>query len=138
MKKLAIVIILSTFSLSIFAQKTAPKLTPKVLTEKEQKLLSQKFQAISMVTKTAEEATFWEDKKSAVEALTDAADLLWEENANQSAKWLTKAWNTIDEVTESPKDEKMGKFFNRSDKSSLRAAVLKVADKRDTQLAEDL
>ncbi len=45
-----------------------------------------------MVTKPAEEATFWEDKKASVEALADAADLLWEENANQSAKWLMKAW----------------------------------------------
>lgn len=136
MKKLAVLVILLTFSLAVFPQKAVPKPTPKVLTEKEQKLLSQKFLAITMITKTAEEATFWEDKKTAVEALADAADLLWEENANQSVKWLTKAWNTIDEVTESPKDEKMGKFFNRSDKSSLQAAVLKVAYKHDTQLAE--
>ncbi len=136
MKKFAILIILLTFSLSVFTQKLVPKPTPKVLTEQEQKILSQKFQAVSMVTKTAEEATFWEDKKAAVEALADAADLLWDENANQSAKWLTKGWKMIDEVSESPKDAKMSEFFNRSDKSSLQSVVLKVAYKRDTQLAE--
>ncbi|CAN5156271.1 hypothetical protein BH20ACI1_BH20ACI1_18770 [soil metagenome] len=136
MKKLSFLAIILISSISVFAQKTAPKPTPKVLTEKEQKLLSQKFQAVSMVTKTAEEATFWEDKKAAVEALADAADLLWDENANQSAKWLTKAWKMIDEVPETPKDPKMSEFFNRSDKSGLQATVLKVAYKRDTPLAE--
>ncbi len=136
MKKLSFLAIILMSSISVFAQKSAPKPTPKVLTEKEQKLLSQKFQAISMVTKTAEEATFWQDKKSAVEALADAADLLWDENANQSPKWLTRAWNLIDEVSESPKDEEMSEFFNRSDKSGLRATVLKVAYKHDTPLAE--
>lgn len=136
MKKLSFLALMLISAISVFAQKPAPKPTPKVLTEKEQKLLSQKFQAVSMVTKTAEETTFWEDKKAAVEALADAADLLWEENANQSAKWLTKAWNLIDEVPESSKDEKMSEFFTRSDKSGLQATVLKVAYKRDTPLAE--
>ncbi len=136
MKKLSFLAIILISVISVFAQKPAPKSTTKVLTEKEQKLLSQKFQAVSMVTKTAEEATFWEDKKAAVEALADAADLLWDENANQSAKWLTKAWNLIDEVPETPKDPKMSEFFTRSDKSALQATVLKVAYKRDTPLAE--
>ncbi len=136
MKKFAFLAVLLTFSFSVFAQKTVPKSTPKVLSEKEQKILSQKLQAISMVTKTAEEATFWEDKKTAVEAMADAADLLWDENANQSAKWLTKAWKMIDEVSETKKDEKMREFFNRSDKSGLQATVLRVAYKHDTQLAE--
>ncbi|MBA3633492.1 MAG: hypothetical protein H0W58_11910 [Acidobacteria bacterium] len=137
MKKLVFLVITLMFPLLVFPQKPAPKPTPKVLSEKEQKLQSQKFQAISMVTKTAEEATFWEDKKTAVEALADAADLLWEENANQSAKWLTKAWNLIDQVSETPKDEKMREFFNRSDKSGLQATVLKIAHRHDAQLAEN-
>lgn len=136
MIKLTFLALLLTSSLSVFAQKAAPNPTPKVLTEKEQKILLQKLQAISMVTKTAGEATFWEDKKTAVEAMADAADLLWEENANQSAKWLTKAWTMINEVSETEKDEKMREFFNRSDKSSLQATVLKIAYKHDTQLAE--
>lgn len=134
MKKIAIVILI--FPLIVFGQKSVSKPTPKVLSEKEQKLLTQKFQAVSMVEKTAEEAVFWEDKKSAVEVLADASDLLWEENATQSAKWLTKAWSMIDQVSESPKDEKMREFFNRSNKSDLQAKVLKIAQKRDAQLAE--
>ncbi len=136
MKKLAFLALLLMFSFSVFAQKTAPKPTPKVLTEREQRILLQKFQAVSMVTKTAGEATFWEDKRAAVEAMADAADLLWEENANQSAKWLTRAWAMIDEVSETKTDEKMREFFNRSDKSDLQATILKVAYKHDAQLAE--
>ncbi len=136
MKKFAFLAILLLSSLSAFPQKTAPKPTPKVLTEKEQKILLQKLQAISMVTKTAGEATFWEDKRAAVEAMADAADLLWDENSNQSAKWLTRAWNMIDQVSETKKDEKMREFFNRSDKSGLQATVLRVAYKHDAELAE--
>lgn len=140
MKKLVFLLLLLTTSLPVFAQKAATNPAPKVLTEKEQKILLQKLQAISMVTKTAGEAIFWEDKKTAVEAMADAADLLWDENANQSAKWLTKAWKMIDEVSETKsetkKDEKMREFFNRSDKSGLQATVLKVAYKHDAELAE--
>lgn len=136
MKKLAFLAILLTASLSVFSQKPATKPAPKVLTEKEQKILLQKLQAVSMVTKTAGEATFWEDKKTAIEAMADAADLLWDENANQSAKWLTKAWTMIDEVSETKKDEKQREFFNRSDKSALQATVLKVAYKHNPELAE--
>ncbi len=137
MKKLAFLVIVLTSSLSIFSQKTAPKPTPtKVLTEKEQKIQLQKLQAVSMVTKTAGEATFWEDKRAAVEAVADAADLLWDENVNQSAKWLTKAWTMIDEVSETKKDEKLREYFSSSDKSRLQAVILKIAYKHDTQLAE--
>ncbi len=136
MKKLIIFLAILLFSIPAFSQKTAPKSTPKNLTEKEQRLTAQRFQAVSMITKTAGEATFWEDKKAAVEALADAADLLWEDNAAQSAKWLTKAWNMTGEVDEAPKDEKLREFFTRSDKSELQTTVLKVAYKRDSQLAE--
>lgn len=136
MKTLAFFALLLTTSLPVFAQKAAAKPTPKVLTEREQKLLSQKFQAIAMIEKTAGEATFWEDKKTAVEALADAADLLWAENANQSARWLEKAWAMINEVSEPKKDEKRSEFFNHSDKSGLQATVLKAAYKHDTALAE--
>lgn len=136
MKKLIFLAVILMSSLTVFAQKIVVKPMPKVLTEKEQKLLAQKLQAVSMTEKTAEEATFWEDKKVAVEAMADASDLLWAENANQSAKWLTKAWNMIGEVSETKKDEKMSEFFNHSDKSALQATVLKVAYKHDAQLAE--
>jgi len=136
MKKLVFLITLM-FQFPVFPQNAALKTTPsKVLTEREQKILLQKLQAVSMVTKTAGEATFWEDKKTAVEAMADAADLLWEENANQSAKWLTKAWNMIDQISETKKDEKIREFFSRSDKSGLQATVLKVAYKHDAELAE--
>ncbi len=135
MKKLIFLVVL-TFPMAVFSQKTASKPIPAVLTEKEQKLQIQKFQVVSMVEKTAEEAVFYEDKNTAVQVMSEAADLLWNENPVQSTKWLTKAWKTIDEVTESPKDEKMQEFFNDSDKSRLRTVVLGVAQKRDTKLAD--
>lgn len=135
MKKLLFLVIL-VFPLLVFSQKPVPKITPKVLTEKEQKIQIQKAQVILMVEKTADEAVFYEDKNTAIEVMSEAADLLWNENPAQSAKWLTKAWKTIDEVTESPKDEKMREFFNSSDKSRLQTVVLGVAQKRDTKLAE--
>ncbi len=134
MKKLAFLAVLLAASLSVFAQKPEP--TPKALTEREQKLLSQKIQAVAMIERTAGEATFWEDRKTAIEALADAADLLWAENAGQSARWLTKGWAMIGEVSDQKKDEKMSEFFNHSDKSSLRATILKVAYKHDARLAE--
>ncbi|MBA2621004.1 MAG: hypothetical protein H0U87_07375 [Acidobacteria bacterium] len=98
--------------------------------------MSQKIQAVAMIERTAGEATFWEDRKTAIEALADAADLLWAENAGQSARWLTKGWAMIGEVSDQKKDEKMSEFFNHSDKSSLRATILKVAYKHDARLAE--
>lgn len=134
----AALVLISILALDNFPRikRNETKSTPKEFSEKEQKLRAQKFQAVSMVMKTAEEATFWEDKKTAVEALTDAADLLWTENANQSAKWLTKAWSMIDEVVETPKDENQREFFTRSNKTNLRETVLKIAYKRDAALAE--
>lgn len=134
MKKLAVFLFLIMLSLSVFSQKTVPK----VSIERKQKVEAQKFKVVSIVEKTAEEATFWEDKEAAVKALADAADLLWDENENKSVKWLTKAWSLIDEVTETPKNESLTEFFTRSNKSDLQAAVLKVAYKHDSQLAERL
>lgn len=134
MKNLAVLAVLFAASIFVSAQKRQP--TPKILTEKERKLVSQKIQAVSMIERTAGEATFWDDKKTAVEALSDAADLLWAENAGQSARRLAKAWAMIGEVSDGEKDEKMSEFFNRSDKSALQATVLKIAYKHDAALAE--
>ncbi|MGI8668227.1 MAG: hypothetical protein ACR2J3_00070 [Aridibacter sp.] len=131
MKKIIFLVVL-IFPLMVFSQKT----TPKVLTEKEQKIQIQKIQVVSMVEKTAEEAVFYEDKITAVEVMAEAADLLWDENPVQSAKWLTKAWKTIDEISESPKDVKQQEFFTNSDRSRLQTIVLGVAHKHDTKLAE--
>lgn len=136
MKVFAYLITILLFTSFVYSQKNTSKSTLKVLSEKEQKVLAQKFQAVYVVEKTAEETPFWEDKKIAVEALTDAADLLWNENSAKSARWLTKAWTMIDDIITSPQDEKVSQFRNTSIKSDLRAYVLQIAQKRDAKLAD--
>src|SRR6267142_3914826 len=73
--------------------------------EKELKLQRQRLQAISMVKQTAAEAPLWDNKKAAVQVLTDGADLLWDETPAQGAAWLRKAWEMIDQVSGAPKNE---------------------------------
>ncbi|CAN5772889.1 hypothetical protein BH20ACI4_BH20ACI4_19750 [soil metagenome] len=136
MKKFALAVVILIVPIFTFSQTAALKTTRAVLTDKEQTLQIRKLQIVSMVEKTAEETSFWEDKKTAVEVLTEAADLLWKENPNQSAKWLTRAWNMIGQVAESEKDEVQKQFFNRSDRSKLKTIVLSVAQKHDPNLAE--
>lgn len=141
MKKFAIatiILIAPTFTFSQNPERAVSKSTQEVLTEKDQTFQLRKLQIVSMVEKTAEETSFWEDKKTAVEVLTEAADLLWKENPNQSAKWILRAWKTIGQVTESQKDEAQKQFFNRSDRSSLQTGVLRVAQKHDPILAAKL
>ncbi len=95
-----------------------------------------RVEAISLIQNTAAEAPSWEDKKTAVGVLADSADLLWDETPGQGAKWLTKAWELIDQVPASPKSEKLKAFFTRSDQTYLRTAILSVARRHDSQLAE--
>ncbi len=106
--------------------------------ELEQKRQRQQLQAISMIQQTAAEAVLWNDKKAAVRALADAADLLWYRTPDQAAKWLRKAWDLTGQVSESPKDERLKEYFTRSDQTDLRSVVLGIARKHDAELAEKL
>jgi hypothetical protein len=115
---------------------TALSQQPGPTTAKEQKRQRQRLQAISMVEQTASEAPLWNDKKAGVQALADAADLLWDETPGQGAKWLAKAWALIDQVTEPTKNERLKEFFNPSERAALQTIVLNVAGKHDAQLAE--
>ncbi|MDQ1640208.1 MAG: hypothetical protein QOF62_3547 [Pyrinomonadaceae bacterium] len=105
--------------------------------EKELKRQRQRQQAISMVKQTAAEAPLWNDKNAAVQALADAADLLWDETPGQAAKWLRKAWDMTDQVSSGPRDEKLKAFFTGSAQSDLRTTVLNVARKHDPKLADE-
>jgi hypothetical protein len=106
--------------------------------EKELQRQREQLQAVSMVKQTADEAPLWDNKKAAVQALADAADLLWDETPGLGSKWLKKAWELIDQVSGSIKDEKLKEFFTRSDQSDLRTIVLSVARRHDSELAEKL
>jgi hypothetical protein len=109
---------------------------PNPLNEKDLKRQRERLQAISMVRQSADDAPLWDDKKAAVQVLADAADLLWDKSPGQGAKWLSKAWELIEQVSGSPKDEKLKEFFTRSDQSDLRTVVLSVARRHDSALAE--
>src|SRR5437870_12405186 len=75
--------------------------------DKERERQRLRLQAVSMVEQTAGEAPLWNDKRAAVQVLADAADLLWDETPGEGAKWLAKAWELIDQVSDSPKDPKL-------------------------------
>lgn len=92
--------------------------------------------AIEFVTLTAAEAPLWTNTRAAVEVLADASDLLWEQDAVQSAGWLVKAWNLIEQVPNAPQNAALKEFFSASDKAGLRTTVLSIARKRDPGLAE--
>src|SRR5688572_30979827 len=81
--------------------------------EKELKRQREHAQAVSMVEQTAAEAPLWDDKKSAVLALADAADLLWKQSPADARKWLAKAWELIDSVPEELQNPELKEFTRR-------------------------
>jgi hypothetical protein len=127
---------LSISFLLLLIVSTAPSQQSGPTNEKELRHQRERLQAISMVKRSAADAPLWENKKAAVEVLTDAADLLWDESADQGSKWLEKAWELIQQVSESSKDETLKEFFTRSYQSNLRTVVLSVARRHDPALAE--
>jgi hypothetical protein len=127
---------LSISFLLLLLVSTAISQQPGTPNEKELKRQRERLQAVSMVKRSADEAPLWDNKKSAVQVLADAADLLWDESADQGTRWLKKAWELIEQVSGSPKNEKLKEFFTRSDQSDLRTIVLNVARRHDPALAE--
>ena len=125
-----------TRALPLLLLATAASSQPVAKNEQELRRQRERLQAISMVEQTASEAPLWNDKKNAVRSLADAADLLWDEKPGQGSKWLIKAWELIDQVSDAPQDERLKDFFTRSDRTELRTAVLTVARKHDRALSE--
>jgi hypothetical protein len=106
-------------------------------TEAQLKLQRQRAQAVAMIEQTAIDATLWDDKKSAVEVLATSADLLWNEAPARSGKWLTRAWELIDQVAETAQDDTLREFVRTSSRSPLQSLVLRVAYTHDPKLAEN-
>jgi hypothetical protein len=128
--KLTILLLLMLSGTMAVSQSASQKSVVDLKRERE------RLQAISIIDQTASEAPLWDHKKSAALALTDAADLLWDEQPGQGPKWLIKAWELIAQVSDAPKDEHLKDFFTRSEKTDLRTGVLTVAHKHDPKLAE--
>ena len=126
-----LLVVLSIISLSSLAQQRS---TPA--NEKELKRQRQQARAISLVEQVGSEAELWDDKRSAVEALATAADLLWDRNPSRARKWLTKAWDAIDQVPESEQNPALREFVRQSDRAQLKSIVLRVAHNHDPKLAD--
>jgi hypothetical protein len=104
--------------------------------EKDLKRQRQHAEATSLIEQVGTEAEFWDDKKSAVEALAAAADLLWDRNPSRANKWLRKGWDFVEQVTESEQNPVLKEFGRQSNKAQLRSVVLSVAHKHDPKLAD--
>src|SRR5439155_10830259 len=115
---------------------TALAQQPAPVSEKDLKLQRQRAQAISMIKQSAAEAPLWNNKKAAVQVLASAADLLWDENPGQGEKWLNKAWELVDQVSDVLKDERLKEYSTWSDRSDLRTEILRVARKHDPKLSD--
>ena len=104
--------------------------------EKDLKRQRQHARAISLIEQVGSEAELWDDKRSAVEALAIAADLLWDRNPSRSSKWLRKAWDLVDEIPESEQNPALKEFVRQSDRAQMKAVVLRVAHSHDPKLAD--
>nr|AUN35711.1 hypothetical protein [uncultured bacterium] len=109
---------------------------PTPANEKDLKRQRQQARSIALIEQVGSEAELWDDKRSAVEALANAADLLWDRNPSRSGKWLRKAWDLVDQVTESEQNPALKEFVRQSDKAQLKSIVLRVAHSHDPKLAD--
>lgn len=98
----------------------------------------QQARAISLIEQVGSEAELWDDKRSAVEALAIAADVLWDRNPSRASKWLMRAWDLVDQVSESEQNPALKEFVRQSDKAQLKSMVLRVAHDHDRKLADKL
>lgn len=117
-------------SVEVLAQQSAAS------SEQELKIQRERTLAISIVEQTASEAPLWDDKKSAVTVLAEAADLLWAQSPASARSWLMKAWELVDSLSDEPLNPNLKLFSTRSNKTQLRSVVLQVAHKHDPKLAE--
>ena len=63
--------------------------------------------------------------------------MLWDRNPSRASKWLTKAWDLVDQVIESSEQNPVLKdFVRQSDKAQLKSTVLRVAHNHDPKLAD--
>lgn len=126
-----LLLILGIVSFSALAQQRS---TPP--NEKDLKRQRQQTRAIALIEQVGTEAELWDDKRAAVEALANAADLLWDRNPARAARWLRKAWDSVDQVTEREQNAALKEFVRQSDKAQLKSLVLRVAHSHDPKLAD--
>lgn len=126
-----LLVILAIVSLSQLAQQRS-----RPADEIDLKRQQQQARAISLIEQVGSEAQLWDDKRSAVEALAIAADVLWDRNPSRASRWLTRAWDLVDQVSESEQNPALKEFVRQSDKAQLKSMVLRVAHNHDRKLAD--
>ena len=124
----ALLLILGIVSVATLAQQRAT-----LVNEKQQR---QQARAIALIEQVGAEAELWDDKRSAVDALATAADLLWDRNPSRARRWLTRAWDLVDQVTETEPNPALKEFISQSEKARLKSVVLRVAHTHDPKLAD--
>lgn len=90
--------------------------------------------ARSLAASTAYEAYKWDDRQAAVRVLSQAADLLWDDDHDRSRTWLKHAWELTDDVPYEDVNNPVSQYRTNSPQSKSRAIVLAVTQKRDTRL----
>ena len=126
-----LLLILAIVSLSPVVQQRSTPADEKELTRQRQQA-----RATGVIEQVGSEALLWDDKRSAVEALATAADVLWDRNPPRATKWLTRAWDFVEEVSESEQNPVLKEFARQSDKTQLKSIVLRIAHKHDPKLAD--
>ncbi|MDX6574634.1 MAG: hypothetical protein QOE96_587 [Blastocatellia bacterium] len=121
--------------LHCFAGATLSQAPAQAAKEQERERLV--LYALSTIRQVAAEAPQWSDKDTAVSVLADAADLYWDDDPPQSGKWLRKAWEIANQLSNAPRDETLRAFFTSSAQSELRTTVLRVARRHDPRLANE-
>jgi hypothetical protein len=126
-----LIIVLAFVSLAQLAQQRSSSAA-----QIELKRQQQQARAVSLIEQVGSEAELWDDKKSAVEALATAADVLWDRNPSRARKWLMRAWDLVDQVSESEKNPVLKEFTRQSDRAQLKSKILRVAHNHDRKLAD--
>jgi len=104
--------------------------------EKQLKREQQQARAVALIEQIGSEAELWDDRGAAVEALANAADLVWDRNPARASKWLRKAWDLVEQVVEGEQNPALKEFTRQSDKALLKSLILRVAQSHDPKLAD--
>ncbi len=115
----------------------AQSLTPQEKSSHAGRALAKRAMAVGIIQQTASEAARWEDREAGILVLTDAAQLLWEENPEARA-WLIKAWDLTDTIEERENTDALREIWRGSQRSTLRTKILNVATSFDPELADRL
>ncbi len=127
--------LIALFLLQCFAGVSVSQTPAQTVEEQERRRLI--LYALSTIRQVATDAQLWNDKEAAVSVLADAADLNWSDDPTQSGKWLRKAWEIVDQVSDTPRDKNLRAFFTDSTQNQLRTTVLRIARKYDPKLADE-